>query len=281
MCAIAAGQRGRRVVVLEGNERVGRKIEISGGGRCNFTNLGATAENYLSENPAFCKSALARYTPWDFIALVEKHGIAYHEKTLGQQFCDGSSRAIIEMLLAECAAAGVEICCGARVEEVENADRFRTTTSRGVYESDALVVATGGLSFPKLGATDFGHRLAKRFGLRVTPTRPGLVPLTLSARELRDFGPLSGVSLPVVAREQGAEFPESLLFTHRGLSGPAVLQVSSYWREGEAVTFDLLPGVDAAQLLEQARSEKADFATVLARALPRRLAETWASRNAT
>lgn len=282
MCAIFAGQRGRRVVLLEGNERVGRKIEISGGGRCNFTNLQASAENYLSENPAFCKSALARYTPWDFIALVEKHGIAYHEKTLGQQFCDGSSRAIIEMLLAECAEAGVEIRTGCRVEEVEKVDAFRVTTSGGVFGSKALVVATGGLSFPKLGATDFGFRLAKRFGLRVTPLRPGLVPLTLSAGELKDYGPLSGVSLPVVARDEKseAEFPESMLFTHRGLSGPAVLQVSSYWREGEAVTFDLLPGVDAATWLEQARAEKADLATLLARLWPRRLAETWASRNA-
>ncbi len=282
MCAIAAGQRGRRVVVLEGNERVGRKIEISGGGRCNFTNLQASAENYLSENPAFCKSALARYTPWDFIALVEKHGIAYHEKTLGQQFCDGSSRAIIEMLLAECAAAGVEIRTGCRVEEVEKVDAFRVTTSGGVFESKALVVATGGLSFPKLGATDFGFRLAKRFGLRVTPLRPGLVPLTLSAGELKDYGPLSGVSLPVVARDDKghAEFPESMLFTHRGLSGPAVLQVSSYWREGEAVTFDLLPGVEAATWLEQARAERADLPTLLARLWPRRLAETWAARNA-
>ncbi|HEV7404207.1 MAG TPA: NAD(P)/FAD-dependent oxidoreductase [Chthoniobacteraceae bacterium] len=282
MCAIAAGQRGRRVLVLEGNERVGRKIEISGGGRCNFTNLQASAENYLSENPAFCKSALARYTPWDFVALVEKHGIAYHEKTLGQQFCDGSSRAIIEMLLAECAEAGVEIRTGCRAEEVEKMDAFRVTTSGGVFESKALVVATGGLSFPKLGATDFGFRLAKRFGLRVTPLRPGLVPLTLSVGELKDYGPLSGVSLPVVARDAkgDAEFPESMLFTHRGLSGPAVLQVSSYWREGEEVTFDLLPGVEAADWLEQSRAEKADLATLLARHWPRRLAETWASRNA-
>src|SRR3954469_19967246 len=212
MCASIAARGTRRVVVLEGNDRVGRKIEISGGGRCNFTNLQASADNYLSENPAFCKSALARYTPWDFIALVEKHGIAYHEKTLGQQFCDGSSRAIIEMLLAECAAAGVEILTSCRVEEVEKIDAFRVTTSGGVFESKALVVATGGLSFPKLGATDFGCRLAKRFGLRVTPLRPGLVPLTLSAEELKDFGPLSGVSLPVVARgHDGATFPESLL----------------------------------------------------------------------
>jgi predicted Rossmann fold flavoprotein len=282
MCAIAAGQRGRRVVVLEGNERVGRKIEISGGGRCNFTNLQASAENYLSENPAFCKSALARYTPWDFVALVEKHGIAYHEKTLGQQFCDGSSRAIIEMLLAECAAAGVEIRTGCRVEEVEKIDAFRVRTTGGAYESKALVVATGGLSFPKLGATDFGFRLAKRFGLRVTPLRPGLVPLTLSLEQLKDYGPLSGVSLPVVARDArgAAEFPESMLFTHRGLSGPAVLQVSSYWREREEVTFDLLPGVDAAGWLEQARAEKADLATLLARHWPRRLAETWSAQNA-
>src|SRR4051812_34625270 len=282
MCAISAGRRGRRVLVLEHNDRVGKKIAISGGGRCNFTNLDAGPENYLSAQPDFCKSAQARYTPWDFIALVEKHRIAYHEKTLGQQFCDGSSRAIIEMLLAECAEAGVEIRTGCRVEEVEKVDAFRVSTSGGVFESKALVVATGGLSFPKLGATDFGFRLAKRFGLRVTPLRPGLVPLTLSAGELKDYGPLSGVSLPVVARDErgDAEFAESMLFTHRGLSGPAVLQVSSYWREGEAVSFDLMPGVEAKTWLEQLRAEKADLATLLARQWPRRLAETWATRNA-
>src|SRR4051794_23752663 len=199
MCAIAAGQRGRRVVVLEGNERVGRKIEISGGGRCNFTNLQASADNYLSENPAFCKSALARYTPWDFVALVEKHGVAYHEKKLGQQFCDSSSRAIIDLLLAECAAANVDIRVNCRVESIEKPERFRVATNHGTFESASLVIACGGLSFAKLGATDFGYRIARQFGLRITELRPGLVPLTFEPED-RALQELSGVSVPVIAR---------------------------------------------------------------------------------
>ncbi len=279
MCAIEAGKRGRRVLVLEHNDRVGKKIAISGGGRCNFTNLGAGPENYLSNNPDFCKSALARYTPWDFIALVEKHRIAYHEKKLGQQFCDGSSRAIVELLLTECAAAGVEIRLNCRVSVVRKAERFTLTTSTGPQECQALVVATGGLSFAKLGATDFGHRLARQFGLKLTEFRPGLVPLTF-AREDIPLGELSGVSLPVTARSNGVAFSENLLFTHRGLSGPAILQISSYWREGGAVEFDLLPGQQAAHRLNEARREALDPVTLLSRDWPRRFAEAWCARHA-
>ena len=278
MAAITAGQRGRRVALLEHNDNVGKKIAISGGGRCNFTNLGATAENYLSERPDFCKSALARYTPWDFVALVEQHGVRYHEKKLGQQFCDGSAREIIELLLAECAAAAVDVRCGTRVLTVEKTDRFRLTTARGEITCDSLIVATGGLSFAKLGATDFGHRLAKQFGLRLTELRPGLVPLTFDQAN-SPLHALSGVALPVVARCNGAEFAEALLFTHRGVSGPAVLQISSFWREGQTVTFDLLPEPGAAEHILAARAQGRDLLAVLSERMPRRLAEAWCARH--
>jgi predicted Rossmann fold flavoprotein len=279
MCAIAAGQRGRRVLVLEHSDRIGKKIAISGGGRCNFTNLHAGPENYLSGQPDFCKSALARYTPWDFVGLVEKHRIAYHEKKLGQQFCDGSSRAIIEMLLAECAAAGGEIRLNSRVNEVRKSDRFVLGTNAGEISGAALVVATGGLSFPKLGATDFGYRLARQFGLKLTEIRPGLVPLTFTENDIA-LADLSGVSLPVTARFVGREFRENCLFTHRGLSGPAILQISSYWREGGAVEVDLLPEARAADLLAAGRHEAVDAVTLLCRHWPRRFAEVWCARHA-
>ncbi len=279
MCAITAGQRGRRVALLEHNDNVGKKIAISGGGRCNFTNLEASPENYLSEQPDFCKSALARYTPWDFIALVEKHGVKYHEKKLGQQFCDGSAREIIDLLLAECAEAAVDVRCGTRVLSVEKTDRFRLTTARGELTCDSLVVATGGLSFAKLGATDFGHRLAQQFGMQLTQLRPGLVPLTFD-RENSALQSLSGVSLPVIARCGGVVFPEALLFTHRGVSGPAVLQISSYWREGETVTFDLLPEPGAAEHVLAARAQGRDLLGVLSERMPRRFAEAWCAKHA-
>lgn len=279
MCAITAGQRGRRVALLEHNDRVGKKIGISGGGRCNFTNLGATAANYLSERPDFCKSALARFTPWDFVALVERYGIAYHEKKLGQQFCDGSSREIIDLLLAECAAAQVQVRCGIRVQQVEKTTSFRVVHGEGEFTCDGLVVATGGLSFAKLGATDFGYRLARQFGLRVTELRPGLVPLTLSQEE-QAFRNLSGVALPVTARNARASFEEALLFTHRGVSGPAVLQISSFWREGESLAMNLLPEPGAAQKVEQARRSGRELVDVLAEVMPRRFAEVWCARHA-
>jgi len=279
-CAFTAGNRGKRVLLLEHNDRVGKKIGISGGGRCNFTNIHATAENYLSRNPDFCKSALARYSPRDFIALVGKHGIPYHEKKLGQQFCDGNSRQIIVMLESECRGAGVRILCGCRVEDVVRNDRFEVITSRGTFTADALVVATGGLSFAKLGATDIGHRIARKFGLGVTNLRPGLVPLTFHTAEKSFFGPLAGVSIPVRVTHAGKTFEEAMLFTHRGVSGPAILQISSYWKEGEALSFDLLPErAESEAFAATLRGGNTPF-QALSKAWPRRFAESWCARNA-
>jgi predicted Rossmann fold flavoprotein len=276
MCAFVAGGRGRRALVLEHNERVGRKIEISGGGRCNFTNVNTTAGNFISRNPHFAKSALARYTPADFVALVRRHGIRFHEKKLGQLFCDESSRQIIEMLLAECDAAGVRVVNGCRVEGVNKNELFQVKTSRGEFEAESVVVATGGLSIPKLGATDFGYRLARQFGLKVVQPEPALVPLTLGSRDLASFQSLSGVSVPSVVRCDGAEFAENVLVTHRGLSGPAVLQISSYWSRGLELSIDLLPGEDARALLEHKRAAGAELHTALGQHLPRRFAQVWA-----
>ncbi len=275
LAAITAGRRGRRVLLLEGNSRVGRKIEISGGGRCNFTNLGAAPENYLSQNPDFCRSALARFTPWDFLALVERHGIAYHEKTLGQQFCDGSAREIVAMLLAECAAARVEVRCGVRVLGVEKGDRFRVRTEPGAFTGASLIVATGGLSLPKLGATDFGYRLAQQFGLPIIPLRAGLVPFTGSG-----WSDLAGVALPIAAKCAGARFREAMLFTHRGLSGPAILQISNYWQPGQPLALDLLPDAQAAEILQAAKHDRRAFVPTLSAYWPRRFAEAWAGREA-
>lgn len=270
MCALTAGQRGRKVALLEHNDRVGKKIGISGGGRCNFTNLGAGPGNYLSGNPDFCRSALARYTPWDFLALVDKHGIGYHEKRLGQQFCNTSSRAIIEMLIAECAEARVTTRCGCSVYDVQKTDAFQLRTSLGDFESDSLVIASGSLSFAKLGATGFGHEVARKFGLRITKLRPGLVPLTLPQADLAKFRELSGLSLPVRATANGQTFDEAILFTHRGMSGPAILQVSSYWDGKSPITFDLLPDISFST-----ENHRGSLATLLSRHWPNRFAETW------
>lgn len=276
MCAAVAGARGRRVVVLEHNETVGRKIAISGGGRCNFTNTGTTAKNFISSNPHFAKSALARYTPADFVALVERHRIPFHEKKLGQLFCDESSRLIIEMLLNECDDASVDVRTSCRVASVRKEEGlFAVETNRGTFESESLVVATGGLSIPKLGATDFGYRLARQFGLKVLQPEPALVPFTLARGDLDRFRELSGVSVHARLSARDAEFVENVLFTHRGLSGPAVLQVSSYWSRGEAVSIDLLPGTDALELLESERASAAEVSTLLARHMPKRFAQSW------
>jgi len=275
MCALAAGQRGRRALLLEHDEQAGAKILISGGGRCNFTNRDVIPERFLSANPHFCKSALARYTQHDFIALVERHAIAYHEKTLGQLFCDGSARQIVAMLLAECAAGKVDVRLRHRVTNIEKAERFRIDTDKGAFTADAVVLASGGLSIPKMGATDFAHRMAKRFGLALTETRPALVPLRVADADLKLMQPLSGLSFETVAGCGKTRFREAALFTHRGLSGPAILQISSYWREGESITLDLLPGRDAvAELKDRRRSRpKAEFKTVLGEWLPARLAQ--------
>jgi predicted Rossmann fold flavoprotein len=287
MCAIEAGKRGRRVLLLEHNPRIARKILISGGGRCNFTNRHTTAENFVSSNPHFAKSALARYTPGDFIAMVDRHRIPYHEKTLGQLFCDRTASDIVGMLEAECAAAGVRIqtgCVVARIAASSAATEgggFEVETSRGVFQCAALVIATGGLSIPKMGATPFGYTVARQFGLRIVECRPALVPLIFDDADRRRFAGLAGVSADVIvnvtARTSGRSFREKLLFTHRGLSGPAILQASSYWRAGEQVEIDLLPGVDFAAALAACRAAgtRAEVRTVLARYLPKRLADRW------
>jgi len=279
-CAIEAGKRGRRVLVIEHAGQVGKKIAISGGGRCNFTNLHTSAANFISANPHFSKSALARYTPANFVALVERHGIAYHEKKLGQLFCDGSARQIINLLLAECNDAGVEIRCGCRVRSVERKDKFHVETEGGSFTSASLVIATGGLSIPHLGATDFGYQVARGFGLRIEPTRPALVPLTLDAGTQARFSELSGVSLDALASCGGASFRENILVTHRGLSGPAILQVSSYWQRGETINLDLLPDTDARSLLSEQADSESDVASVLGRHLPRRFALAWCKIHA-
>jgi predicted Rossmann fold flavoprotein len=321
-CAIAAGKRGRSVLLLEHQDRVGKKIAISGGGRCNFTNIHTTPENFISANPHFCKSALAGFTPADFISLVEKHGIAYHEKKLGQLFCDGSAQQIIDMLLSECAAVGVQILCGCRVlsvgrdevgqaflpvpslrkdcvqSEVEgepkrrrrfalpaHSKQFRVETDHGSLACSSLVIATGGLSIAPLGATDFGYRLARQFGLEIEEPRPGLVPFTLTSEVLNELSSLSGVSIDALvsargkpARRSGASsagFRENILITHRGLSGPAILQVSNYWHPGDPISIDLLPDEQVLNILIAQQESGVELATVLSQYLPKRFANAW------
>jgi hypothetical protein len=279
MCAAVAGQRGRRVLLVDHGDEAGRKILISGGGRCNFTNLEAPAERYLSDNPHFARSALGRYRPRDFVALVERHGIAWHEKTLGQLFCDGSARQIVAMLLDECGKGGVELRLGRTPSEVGHGDgRYRIRLGDATATAPCLVIATGGLSIPKLGATGFAYELARRFGLKVVEPRPALVPLTLGAGDAL-FRSLSGVAAQVVARCGTAAFREAALFTHKGLSGPAILQVSSYWRPGEEVAIDFFPERDRSWLVEAKRIRpRASVRGALAGTLPARLADALAER---
>ncbi len=282
MCALTAGQRGRRVLLADHADQPGKKILISGGGRCNFTNIGAAPDRFLSANPHFAKSALRRYTPQDFLALVEGHGIAWHEKTLGQLFCDGSARQIVAMLVDECAKGAVDMKCGAPVDAVDHADgRFSVRLNGVTHSAPALVIATGGPSIPKMGATGFAYDLARRFGLKVVEPRPALVPLTLGGADLM-FRDLSGVATEVIARCNKAQFREAALLTHRGLSGPAILQISSYWRRGDTVTLDFLPGRDATALLLAAKRDRprATLATALADHMPQRLAAMLAERLA-
>jgi predicted Rossmann fold flavoprotein len=289
MCAFEAGRRGRQVLLLDHGEKVGRKILISGGGRCNFTNIHAKPENYLSENPHFARSAMARFTPADFIALVEKHGIRYHEKTLGQLFCDESARQIVAMLERECAEAKVETRCGVTVSAVRRAvEGFVVETSAGSFACKAVVVATGGLSIPKLGATAFGYELAKQFGHTIVEPRAGLVPLVFGVQDREQWCDLSGVAFDVAAKAQGLkerrgrasevpEFRERLLITHRGVSGPAVLQASSYWRAGGELSFDVAPGKEVfSSLLRKSSDRDWDSAyAALKQVLPTRMAERW------
>ncbi len=274
LCAVEAGKRGRRALVIERNPVVGEKIRISGGGRCNFTNLHADHSNYLSANPHFCKSAMARFTTSDFIALVEKHGIRYHEKKLGQLFCDGRSDQIIAMLLKESSEAGVTITEQCDVKNVSKESAFHVITSKGTFSSPSLVVATGGLSIPQIGATNLGYKIAEQFGLTVTPLRPGLVPLLVDSEEFSPFKKLSGVSIEAVVACREAKFRENILFTHRGLSGPAILQISSFWREGDAIELDLVADAPGA-FLEAYRSGGKDIGQLLSQILPKRFVETW------
>jgi predicted Rossmann fold flavoprotein len=273
MCAVEAGKRGRRVAVLEHADRPGKKILISGGGRCNFTNIYCQPENFLSANPHFAKSALARYTPTDFIGLVEKHRIAYHEKTLGQLFCDGSSRAILDMLEAECRAASVQIFLKTRVREVLRTTEFVVRSEEDEFRTRALVVATGGLSIPKMGATSFGYDLAYQFGLKIEEPRPALVPFVLSAADRKRYCDLAGVSAEAVASTDHTQFREKMLITHRGLSGPAILQISSYWKPGTPIAIDLAPGQEVTPNIREAKTRDLTAARKsLERILPNRFA---------
>jgi len=278
MCAIEAGKRGRRVAVLERAGRIGKKILISGGGRCNFTNLYCQPENFISANPHFAKSALAAYTPADFIRLLEKHGIAYHEKTLGQLFCDGSAREIGNMLETECTWVGVRIFTNVNVERVERKSSFTIRAGENEFEAAALVVATGGLSIPKMGATSFGYELATQFGLKIQETRPALTPLIFNHQDRQHYSDLSGVSIEVVTAARKQCFREKMLFTHRGLSGPAILQISSYWRAATSITIDLAPERDLTAPMRSsnvARRELSTLKTALREVLPHRFADRW------
>jgi predicted Rossmann fold flavoprotein len=276
-CAIEAGKRGRRVAVLERADRIGKKILISGGGRCNFTNIYCQAENFISANPHFAKSALARYTPEDFISLVEKHHIPYHEKTLGQLFCDRSANDITNMLEAECKAAGVKIFLDCDVREVRKTAEFVVRTSGDEFSAPALAIATGGLSIPKMGATAFGYEVARQFGLKIRATKAGLVPLVFSAADRKHYCDLAGVAADVAARVEGPAFREAMLITHRGLSGPVILQASSYWRDGQPIRIDLAPDQDVTAPLRAGAKTRnlAALSSVIQRILPNRLATRW------
>jgi predicted Rossmann fold flavoprotein len=274
-CAIEAGKRGRRVLVLEHGDRVGKKIAISGGGRCNFTNVNTRPGNFVSANPHFCKSALARYTPADFIALVEKHGIKYHEKKLGQLFCDESAQQIIDMLLQECADAKVEVRCGCHARSVSYDQSFTLDTSHGRFSSSALVIATGGLSIAPLGATDFGYQIARQFGLQIEQPKPALVPFTLASAVQKQLSSLSGISIDALVTYQDIEFRENILITHRGLSGPAILQISLYWEAGAPISINLVPDEDVRELLKNKQTSEIELANLLTQHLPRRFAHAW------
>lgn len=279
-CASRAGFRGRKVLILDHSKKLGAKILISGGGRCNFTNLGATPNNYVSNNPHFCKSAFARFSPWDFIELINKYGIAYHEKKLGQQFCDGSAQQIVDLLKSECNEAGVRIQLDAQIKKVsrlENSEteRFEVESSQGTFTSESLVIATGGLSIPKIGATGFGYTIAKQFGLKLIPTRAALDGFTLSNEDARDFGDLSGLAVDTVTSVNEKQFRENILFTHAGLSGPATLQASLHWNVGDEVHFNLTPETDPLEwfLSRKKSGSKSLVKNLLGELIPLRLAD--------
>jgi predicted Rossmann fold flavoprotein len=283
MCASIAGQRGRRVLLIEHYHKLGEKIRISGGGRCNFTNIHCKPENFLSQNPHFARSALARYTPADFIKLVESHGIKYHEKTLGQLFCDDSATQIIQMLKTECDRGHVQWKMPCAVDAIERrADSWQVNTEQGTFSATSLVIATGGLAVPKIGATPFGYKVAEQFDLKVVPPRPALVPLSFDPQTLERFGDLSGLSLDAEVSCNNGRFREAILLTHRGISGPAILQISSYWQDGPAknpIHINLLPGADQVRALQTQRASKAQWNNVLAEVLPKRFAQQWSEAH--
>ncbi len=275
MCGGTAGQRGRKVLLIERSPNVGQKISISGGGRCNFTNLRVDPKNYFSDNPHFCKSALSRFTPLDFIKLIEKHGIAYHEKTAGQLFCNDRAQRIVDLLVSECKAGGVMIKTGCAVKRIEKKDDFSVQTDTATYTAPALVVATGGLSYPQTGATGFGYEIAAQFGLGIIACRPALVPLSYQPADVKRYGNLSGISIIAAAATGSTTFTDAILFTHKGLSGPAILQLSSYWSPGEPITLDLLPHLRLNEAIPKWKSERpnAELKTLLREHLPERLAQ--------
>jgi hypothetical protein len=275
MCAIEAGKRGRSVLVLDHNKKIGEKIRISGGGRCNFTNVNVSPANFISQNPHFCKSALARYTQSDFIALVEKYHIPYHERNHGQLFCDGSAEQIIRMLLDECRLANVDIQTNCHVQAVTRLNDFSVSTDTSTLETSSLVIATGGLSIPKMGATNFGIKIAEQFGINIVSPKPGLVPLIFHSRDFEDFKDLSGISIDAEVRCNKTSFRESMLLTHRGLSGPAILQISSYWNPGDSLSVNLLPRIDILDVLKENHQSKKQLATVLEQFFPARFVKVW------
>lgn len=280
MCAIQAGQRGRSVVLLDHAKKLAEKIRISGGGHCNFTNLNANPESFISANPDFCRSALARYTPQDFIALLQKHNIGYHEKTLGQLFCDDESEAIIAMLRSECDAAGVKRFMSCEIGEIKRDKKFHVSTSRGEFEAKSLVIATGGLSIPKTGATPFGYHVAEQFGIPIAKLKPGLVPLSFAPDDWKPYADLTGVSLDTVVSFGKQSFRENMLVTHRGLSGPAILQISSYWQHGQPLHINLLPDCDMASLLDEQKGSKKLLSNFLTQWFPKSFAEVWCTQLA-
>ena len=280
MCAIEAGKRGRSVLILDHMEKIGKKIRVSGGGRCNFTNIDLRPDNYISSNPHFCKSALARFTQHDFISMLDRHKIAYEEREKGQLFCRRSSAEIVNMLHDECKMAGAEIRLNCKVGEISRANGFSISTDEGMINADSLVVATGGLSYPALGATDIGYRTAEKFEMKVTSLKPALVPLVFERKELEFYKELSGISLAAGVSCGKKRFQGEVLFTHRGLSGPAILQISSYWDCGQKLAVDLLPEVDAFELFMSNRGSKVEFANLLSEYLSRRLAHKWSELNA-
>ena len=281
MCAIESGKRGRSVLVLDHADRIGKKIRISGGGKCNFSNITVFSTNFISNNPHFCKSALSRFTPRDFITLLEKHGVQYEEREEGQLFCVKDSGEIIKMLEKESNDTGVNIILNCRIIEVKKEESFIISTDNGIFQSESLVIATGGLSYPGIGASGIGHKIAEQFGLKVTDIKPALVPFIFSPKDLKVFGELSGISIEGIIKCRKIEFRGSILFTHRGLSGPAILQISSYWKEGDTIVVDLLPGIDMYGIFmeKQQNKSKMDVHNWLSEFMPSRLAKIWCTSN--